>query len=1158
ASGLYSFTGLTPGSSLSYAVGFTAPSGYTATLANQGGDDTKDSDADPITGRTQSVTLAPGENNPTLDAGFYLNEICEKPVLTLGNPACTGTTSYSVALYSSTSLVTASAGSVDVANRRITNIPLGVPVSVTALSSGGAACMNISMVASPVSCSSTVPGVEPCVQPRLTVGQPICQGSTYSVSYTLEGVASLSVSGGSINTANHSIENIPVGVNVIVSAANSATCISSVTVVAPASCTNVCENPAISLSGPVCSTSAVGTYVVNYTLTAGATVRTSGGVAANGVISGVPSGVPLSLTVSSANGCVDKVVTVSPAVCQAPVCEKPVLTLGNPACTGTTSYSVALYSSTSLIMASAGSVDVANRRITGIPLGVPVSVTALSSGGAACMNISMVASPVSCSSTVPGVEPCVQPRLTVGQPICQGSTYSVSYTLEGVASLSVSGGSLNVVNHSIENIPVGTNVVVSALTSSSCISSVTVVAPASCTNVCENPAISLSGPVCSTSAVGTYVVNYTLTAGATVRTSGGVAANGVISGVPSGVPLSLTVSTANGCVDKVVVVSPASCSVVVCEKPVLTLGNPACTGTTSYSVALYSSTSLVTASAGSVDVANRQITGIPLGVPVSVTALSSGGAACMNISMVASPVSCSSTVPGVEPCVQPRLTVGQPICQGSTYSVSYTLEGVASLSVSGGSLNVVNHSIENIPVGTNVVVSALTSSSCISSVTVVAPASCTNVCENPAISLSGPVCSTSAVGTYVVNYTLTAGATVRGSAGVAANGVISGVPSGVPLSLTVSSANGCVDKVVTVSPASCVTPVCEKPVLTLGNPACTGATSYSVALYSSTSLITASVGSVDVANRRITNIPLGVPVSVTALSSGGAACMNISMVASPVSCSSTVPGVEPCVQPRLTVGQPICQGSTYSVSYTLEGVASLSVSGGSLNVVNHSIENIPVGTNVVVSALTSSSCISSVTVVAPASCTNVCENPAISLSGPVCSTSAVGTYVVNYTLTAGATVRGSAGVAANGVISGVPSGVPLSLTVSSANGCVDKVVTVSPANCVMPASLGDFVWVDTDKDGVQDAGEPGLPGVVVVLLDGNNTPIASTTTSATGAYSFTGLTPGVPYSVSFTAPSGYTATLANQGGDDTKDSDADPITGRTQSVTLAPGENNPT
>ncbi|MBO0948155.1 hypothetical protein J2I46_06145 [Fibrella sp. HMF5405] len=57
ASGPYSFTGLTSGTSNSYSVGFTPPAGYNATISNVGSD-TADSDADPITGNT------------TLDVGF--------------------------------------------------------------------------------------------------------------------------------------------------------------------------------------------------------------------------------------------------------------------------------------------------------------------------------------------------------------------------------------------------------------------------------------------------------------------------------------------------------------------------------------------------------------------------------------------------------------------------------------------------------------------------------------------------------------------------------------------------------------------------------------------------------------------------------------------------------------------------------------------------------------------------------------------------------------------------------------------------------------------------------------------------------------------------------------------------------------------------------
>jgi hypothetical protein len=68
ASGLYLFTGLTPGS---YMVQFVRPAGYSSSPANQGADDAADSDADPETGMTGCYTLAAGETNLTLDAGLY-------------------------------------------------------------------------------------------------------------------------------------------------------------------------------------------------------------------------------------------------------------------------------------------------------------------------------------------------------------------------------------------------------------------------------------------------------------------------------------------------------------------------------------------------------------------------------------------------------------------------------------------------------------------------------------------------------------------------------------------------------------------------------------------------------------------------------------------------------------------------------------------------------------------------------------------------------------------------------------------------------------------------------------------------------------------------------------------------------------------------------
>ncbi|WP_310589090.1 SdrD B-like domain-containing protein [Fibrella forsythiae] len=110
-----------------------------------------------------------------------------------------------------------------------------------------------------------------------------------------------------------------------------------------------------------------------------------------------------------------------------------------------------------------------------------------------------------------------------------------------------------------------------------------------------------------------------------------------------------------------------------------------------------------------------------------------------------------------------------------------------------------------------------------------------------------------------------------------------------------------------------------------------------------------------------------------------------------------------------------------------------------------------------------------------------------------------------------------------------------------------------------PASLGDYVFNDKDRNGVQSPGDTPIPGVVVVLYQ-NGSPVATTTTDVNGLYSFTGLTPGSSnsYSVGFTTPSGFTPTTPQSGTDTSKDSDVNPITGRSQSVTLSSGEYNPT
>jgi len=57
---------------------------------------------------------------------------------------------------------------------------------------------------------------------------------------------------------------------------------------------------------------------------------------------------------------------------------------------------------------------------------------------------------------------------------------------------------------------------------------------------------------------------------------------------------------------------------------------------------------------------------------------------------------------------------------------------------------------------------------------------------------------------------------------------------------------------------------------------------------------------------------------------------------------------------------------------------------------------------------------------------------------------------------------------------------------------------------VPPVEVGDFVWEDTNKNGLQDAGESGIENVKVILSEGSDcsNKIAETTTDADGKYIF--------------------------------------------------------
>lgn len=76
-------------------------------------------------------------------------------------------------------------------------------------------------------------------------------------------------------------------------------------------------------------------------------------------------------------------------------------------------------------------------------------------------------------------------------------------------------------------------------------------------------------------------------------------------------------------------------------------------------------------------------------------------------------------------------------------------------------------------------------------------------------------------------------------------------------------------------------------------------------------------------------------------------------------------------------------------------------------------------------------------------------------------------------------------------------------------------------------NLGDYVWEDTNKNGIQDEDEHGIEGVEVSLTRPNGT-VETTTTNSEGKYEFNNLQNG-DYVINFKTPAGYTPTKAYEG-----------------------------
>lgn len=99
--------------------------------------------------------------------------------------------------------------------------------------------------------------------------------------------------------------------------------------------------------------------------------------------------------------------------------------------------------------------------------------------------------------------------------------------------------------------------------------------------------------------------------------------------------------------------------------------------------------------------------------------------------------------------------------------------------------------------------------------------------------------------------------------------------------------------------------------------------------------------------------------------------------------------------------------------------------------------------------------------------------------------------------------------------------------------------------------VGNRVWLDENQDGVQKAWEAGVGGICVHLYDENSAePVQSTSTNSNGYYAFDIPETENSYFIEFVGTDNFKFTHQNIGNDD-QDSDADLISGRTDSFRLS-------
>lgn len=264
------------------------------------------------------------------------------------------------------------------------------------------------------------------------------------------------------------------------------------------------------------------------------------------------------------------------------------------------------------------------------------------------------------------------------------------------------------------------------------------------------------------------------------------------------------------------------------------------------------------------------------------------------------------------------------------------------------------------------------------------------------------------------------------------------------------------------------------------------------------------------------------------------------------------------------VNEPNCTitanaiGTNISCNGNQNGTVSVSVNGNigaityswSNGATTKNISNLPAGTYTVTIA-ESPTCFAtaSYTITEPAALTVTCTKSDVTTTGGSDGTASVmiggGTTPYYYNWSNGEITASIINLTAG----------TYNITVSDSNNCTSICASTITEPNLIYGSIGDYVWMDNNKDGIQDSNEPPIEGVVLLLYYVNDLvqPIATDTTDQNGRYLFSNLLAGdyIVKADKTSFPPGKNITKIDNGVDDT-DSDFDASSGLSPVITLNP------